>query len=51
MAVTTAASLFKARRSASAAAKDGPEEQADDEVTSRGPVANPRSCDMPTYGE
>lgn len=51
MAVTTAASLFKARRSASAAVKDGPEEQADDDVTSRGPVANPCSCDMPTYGE
>lgn len=52
MAVTTAASLFKARRSARAAAKDdGPEEPADDEVRQSGHIANPRSCDMPTYGE
>ena len=55
MAVTTAASLFKGRRSAAdqdeASATDGPEPEADDEVTAGDAVTNPRSCDMPTYGE
>jgi tellurite resistance protein TerC len=52
MAVTTAASLFHGRRSAKASAKDGPEEAADDdELTAGRPAADPRSRDMPTYGE
>ncbi len=60
MAVTTLASLFKARRSAKASteaateasAGDGPEEAADDdELTAGRRGANPRSGDMPTYGE
>jgi tellurite resistance protein TerC len=56
MAVTTVASLLKARRSPKASPeaspKDGPDEAADDdELTAGRPAANPSSRDMPTYGE
>jgi TerC family integral membrane protein len=55
MAVTAAASLLKARRSANESsdedAADGAEEEADDGVTAAGSGTNSRSCDMPTYGE
>lgn len=63
MAVTTVASLFKARRTANATAgtaaearteaatEDGRRPVADGEAPTGSPVANPRSCDMPTYGE